>query len=59
LLAVADLLPTMKERRAAGVSLAVIADELNAAGHRTTRNNLWTAMGIKLALDRAADNLKR
>jgi DNA invertase Pin-like site-specific DNA recombinase len=51
--AVADLLPIMRERRTAGASLAAIANELNAAGHRTTRNNQWTAGGIKLVLDRA------
>ena len=51
---VADLMPIMRERRAGGASLGAIATELNAAGHRTTRGNEWTAMGIKLALDRAA-----
>ena len=51
---VADLMPMMRERRAGGASLATIAGELNAAGHRTTRGNEWTAMGIKLALGRAA-----
>jgi hypothetical protein len=50
----ADLMPVMRERRAGGASLATIAGELNVAGHRTTRGNEWTAMGIKLALDRAA-----
>lgn len=52
--AVADLLPLMQERRQAGASLAAIAGELNAAGHRTTRGNEWTAMGVKLVLDRAS-----
>ena len=50
---VADLLPEVKARRAAGESLAKIAQALNAVGHRTTRGNDWTAMGIKLVLDRA------
>jgi DNA invertase Pin-like site-specific DNA recombinase len=54
--AVADLLPEMQTRRAAGESLATIAGALNAAGHRTTRGNDWTAMGVKLVLDRAATN---
>jgi DNA invertase Pin-like site-specific DNA recombinase len=54
--AVADLLPIVRERRAAGASLAGIAGELNAAGHRTTRGNEWNAMGVKLVLDRAAAN---
>jgi hypothetical protein len=53
---VADLLPEMQQRRQAGESLANIADALNAAGQRTTRGNLWTAMGIKLAMDRASAN---
>jgi hypothetical protein len=44
----------MKARRDAGDSLATIAKALNDAGQRTTRGNLWTAMGIKLAMDRAA-----
>jgi DNA invertase Pin-like site-specific DNA recombinase len=52
--AVADLLPLMQERRTAGASLATIAGELNAAGHRTQRGNDWTANGVKLVLDRAA-----
>jgi DNA invertase Pin-like site-specific DNA recombinase len=50
---VADLLPDMQRRRAAGESLAKIAQALTAAGHRTTRGNEWTAMGVKLVLDRA------
>jgi hypothetical protein len=53
---VADLLPEMQARRASGESLATIAGALNAAGHRTTRGNDWTAMGVKLVLDRAATN---
>ena len=52
---VADLLPEMQTRRAAGESLATIAGAMNAAGHRTTRGNDWTAMGVKLVLDRAAN----
>jgi DNA invertase Pin-like site-specific DNA recombinase len=52
---VADLLPEMQSRRAGGESLATIAGALNAAGHRTTRGNDWTAMGVKLVLDRAAN----
>ena len=54
--AVSDLLPGMQAGRAAGASLAAIANELNAAGHKTTRGNVWTAQGIKLVLDRAAAN---
>jgi DNA invertase Pin-like site-specific DNA recombinase len=53
--AVADLLPEIQNRRAAGESLAKIAEALNAAGHRTTRGNDWTPMGVKLVLDRAAN----
>jgi DNA invertase Pin-like site-specific DNA recombinase len=53
---VADLLPNMQARRQAGASLAIIANELNAAGHKTTRGNDWSAMGVKLVLDRAATN---
>jgi DNA invertase Pin-like site-specific DNA recombinase len=54
--AVADLLPMMQERRAAGASLAIIAGELNGGGHRTQRGNDWTAQGVKLVLDRVAIN---
>lgn len=53
---VADLLPEMQSRRANGESLAMIAGAMNASGHRTTRGNLWTAMGVKLVLDRVAMN---
>lgn len=54
LAAVADLLPEMRDRRAAGDTLAAIATGLNDAGRRTTRGNLWTPNGVKLALDRAS-----
>jgi DNA invertase Pin-like site-specific DNA recombinase len=50
---VADLLPEMFKRRQTGESLSQIASALNDAGQRTTRGNLWTPMGIKLAIDRA------
>jgi DNA invertase Pin-like site-specific DNA recombinase len=53
--AVADLLPEIRTRRTAGESLATIATALNTAGNRTTRGNEWTAMGVKLVLDRAAN----
>jgi DNA invertase Pin-like site-specific DNA recombinase len=56
--AVADLLPLMQERRTAGASLARIAGELTAAGHRTQRGNEWTAQGVKLVLDRASATSK-
>lgn len=52
--AVADLLPEMQQRRQAGESFAKIASALTAAGHRTTRGNEWSAMGVKLVLDRAS-----
>lgn len=52
--AVADLLPDMQARRTAGESFATIAAGLNAAGHKTTRGNDWSAMGVKLVLDRAS-----
>jgi DNA invertase Pin-like site-specific DNA recombinase len=51
---VADLLPEMVKRREAGESLGKIAGALNGAGQRTTRGNLWTATGIKVAIERAA-----
>lgn len=57
--AVADLLPDMRKRRAEGASLAIIANELNSAGHRTQRGNEWTAQGVKLVLDRAAETVAK
>ena len=53
--AVADLLPDMQARRDAGESLATIADALNAAGQKTARGSVWTAMQVKRALDRATN----
>lgn len=50
--AVADLLPDMQARRAGGESLGTIADALNAAGQKTARGSVWTAMQVKRALDR-------
>lgn len=53
---VADLLPEMRTRRTNGETLTEIATALNNAGQRTTRGNLWTANGIRLALERASAN---
>ena len=50
--AVADLLPTIKDLRTKGESLAAIAAHLTAAGHQTTRGSAWTAMAVKRILDR-------
>jgi len=55
---VADLLPLMQERRAAGMGFAKVAAALNDAGHRTTRGNNWTPIGVKLAMERAGKQLK-
>jgi DNA invertase Pin-like site-specific DNA recombinase len=49
---VADLVPDMQAQRQGGASFGTIARALNEAGHRTTRGNEWSAMGVKLALDR-------
>lgn len=50
----ADLIPLMQSRRKNGESYAVIAIGMNDAGHRTSRGNLWTAAGIRLALNRVS-----
>lgn len=48
----ADILPLMRERRAAGETLQAIADRLNADGYTTRRGNPFTHVQVKLALDR-------
>jgi DNA invertase Pin-like site-specific DNA recombinase len=53
--ATADLLPTIRERRTAGDSLRDIAATLNAEGQRTVRGRDFTAMAVKLILDRATN----
>lgn len=52
--AVGDLLPEIRERRGAGESFASIADGLNQAGQRTSRDSKWTPMAVKRVIDRAA-----
>ena len=47
---VRDLLPMMQERRAAGISLAAIADELNQQGQQTPRGGRWVAASVLRAL---------
>jgi DNA invertase Pin-like site-specific DNA recombinase len=52
--AYADLLPEMQRHRAAGLSFAKIAAKLNEAGHTTRRGKAWSAMQVKLVLERVA-----
>jgi DNA invertase Pin-like site-specific DNA recombinase len=51
--AVADLIPAMKEARAAGATLAQIAENLNAEGQQTPRGCKWSATAVMRTLDRA------
>jgi len=52
--AYADLYPILAEKRAAGMTLQAIADDLNAEGYVTRRGKTWTPMQVKLVLDRWA-----
>jgi hypothetical protein len=47
-----DLLPDLTRHRQAGLSLAAIAEKLNAAGHNTPRGKAWGPMQVKRVLDR-------
>jgi DNA invertase Pin-like site-specific DNA recombinase len=48
----ADILPEMRQHRAAGLSLRAIAAKLTEAGHTTRRGKPWSAMQVKLVLER-------
>jgi DNA invertase Pin-like site-specific DNA recombinase len=50
--AYADLAPAMQEWRAAGLSLAAIADRLNTDGHTTRRGRPWNPVQVARVLDR-------
>jgi DNA invertase Pin-like site-specific DNA recombinase len=52
--AYADLLPTVRELRAKGLSLQGIADELNDQGHTTRRGKPWNAVQVARILERAS-----
>ena len=52
--AYADLLPTMQEWRAAGMSQQAIADRLNEEGQTTRRGKPWNQVQVLRVLDRAA-----
>lgn len=45
-----DLVPEIAKYRAAGMTLAAIADRLNVAGHTTRRGKLWNAMQVRRVL---------
>ncbi len=53
--AYADLLPLMVQLRGEELSLAKIAERLNAEGHMTRRGKLWHAMQVKNVLDRGVN----
>jgi hypothetical protein len=45
-----DLVPMLRERRAAGLSLRDIAAELNAQGHQTRRGRPWNSVQVMRVL---------
>jgi DNA invertase Pin-like site-specific DNA recombinase len=47
-----DIIGTVRERRAAGLTLQQIADHLNADGHTTRRGKAWNAVQILRLLKR-------
>ena len=51
--AYADLTPAMQEWRAAGLSLAAIAERLNTEGHTTRRGKLWNPVQVARVLERS------
>lgn len=51
--AYADLAPLMTEWRAAGLSLAAIAEKLNAEGHTTRRGRPWNPVQVLRVLERS------
>jgi DNA invertase Pin-like site-specific DNA recombinase len=51
----ADLLPTIREMRADGLSLQAVADKLNAEGHTTRTGAAWSPVQVKRVLDRAGE----
>lgn len=50
----ARVLPTIKARKAAGVSLQAIADELNALGVTTARGGAWHPSTVRNVILRAS-----
>jgi DNA invertase Pin-like site-specific DNA recombinase len=51
--AYADLAPTMAEWRAAGMTLAAIADRLNSEGHTTRRGRPWNPVQVARVLEKS------
>jgi DNA invertase Pin-like site-specific DNA recombinase len=49
-----DLTPMMTEWRAGGMTLAAIADKLNAEGHTTRRGRPWNPVQVARVLERAS-----
>lgn len=56
--AYADLLPTMLEMRANGMTLAAIAERLNSGGHTTRRGKPWNPVQVARVLERAGSLTK-
>jgi hypothetical protein len=51
LAAYADIIGPMRELRRSGMTLAAIANTLNAEGHRTRRGCLWDAANVKRIIE--------
>lgn len=56
--AYADLRPEMIDMRAKGMTLAGIADKLNADGYRTRRDKPWNPVQVSRVLERAQASTK-
>lgn len=56
--AYADLRPMMVEMRTNGMTLAGIAEHLNAEGHTTRRGKPWNQVQVSRVLERAASTTK-
>ena len=56
--AYADLLPAMLDKRAKGMTLAGIAETLNAEGHTTRRRKPWNPVQVSRVLERAESTAK-
>jgi DNA invertase Pin-like site-specific DNA recombinase len=52
--AYADLVPSMVGMRSEGLTLAAIAEKLNAEGHTTRRGKFWNPVQVARVLERAA-----
>jgi DNA invertase Pin-like site-specific DNA recombinase len=57
--AYADLTPAMREWRAAGLTLAAIAERLNTEGHTTRRGKPWNPVQVLRVLERSQETVTK